>query len=165
MVLYGDLFRPPVPRWWWVSEFCLTMGFPAGQELPWLDCWSLDAGTLSPQGSVWLAVCDVLRQDVGLQLSSRHRPRSRLVPTRVGAETAHRADLALSTLLSCHCTDLPLSSSGSGCRQEPDEVVDVSLGLCPRTWPQLPAAHSDSRQDGGLAAGRASWPPAVCDSS
>ena len=63
--------------------------------LPWLDCWNLDGGSLSPQGSVWLVVCGVLRQDVGLWLYSRHRPMSRLLPTLVGAETARQTDLAL----------------------------------------------------------------------
>ena len=46
------------------------------------------------------------------------------------------------------CRDRPSSCSGAGCRQEPDRVVDVRLGLCPCTWPQLPAVCSDLRQDG-----------------
>ena len=87
-----------------------------------------------------------------------YRPTSRLVPMCVGAETTHRADLALGALPSCWCTDLlPPSCSGSGCRQEPDRVVNVRLGLCPCTWSQLPATRSDPRQDGTLHCKPWSW--------
>ena len=30
------------------SGLCLTAGFPAGPELSWLYCWSLDGGSVSP---------------------------------------------------------------------------------------------------------------------
>ena len=88
LVLYGNLVRPPGPRWWRVSWLCLTTGLPEGPELPLLDCQSQNGSALSPQGSVWLAVCGALRQDVDLLCTPGTDPPCKLVLEGMGPETA-----------------------------------------------------------------------------
>ena len=76
--------------------------------------------------------CSDLKHDSASasMLQAGHRPSSKLVPKWVGY-----------SLLRC---------SGSGCREEPEEIVDVRLGLCLCTWSQLLAVCSAPRQDGSL---------------